>query len=62
MARGAPRITHILFADDTYIFSKAKEGEADHIVDLLRIFERVSGRKLTRINHQCFLVEILIRE
>lgn len=46
IARRAPRLTHMFFADDTYIFCKANEKEADHIKDLLQIFERASGQKI----------------
>lgn len=46
VARGAPRVTHMLFADDTYIFCKAKESEAEHVLDLLNSFEEASGQKI----------------
>ncbi|KAL8100588.1 hypothetical protein AgCh_032736 [Apium graveolens] len=42
VARGAPRVTHMLFADDTYIFCKAKESEAEHVLDLLNSFEEAT--------------------
>ena len=40
VVRRASRLTHIFFVDDTYIYTKAKENEADHILELLKIFER----------------------
>lgn len=46
VARGAPQITHMFFADDTYIFRKAKETEADHVLDVLKIFESSFGQKI----------------
>lgn len=46
VARGAPRLSHMFFADDTYLFCKASEREVDHIVDLLNIFELSSSQKI----------------
>ena len=43
VARGAPHISHIFFADDSYIFSKASSEDAHHVCELLRIFEQASG-------------------
>lgn len=46
VARSAPPISHIFFADDSYIFCKASNENAENILSLLRIFEKASGRKL----------------
>lgn len=46
VARGAPRLTYMFFADDTYIYYKAKEDEADHVLNFLNIFERASWKKI----------------
>lgn len=54
VARGAPRLTHMFFADDTYIYCKAKENEADHVIDLLQIFERSSGQKINKEKSSIF--------
>lgn len=54
VARGAPQITHMFFADDTYIFCKAKETEADHVLDVLKIFESSSGQKIKARNSSIF--------
>ncbi|KAL8104377.1 hypothetical protein AgCh_028547 [Apium graveolens] len=45
VARGAPLLTHMFFADDTYIYYKAKVDEVDNVTDLLKFFERASGKK-----------------
>lgn len=54
VARGEPRITHMFFADDTYIFCKAKEHEAEHVLDLLNTFERASGQKINENKSSTF--------
>ena len=37
VARKAPIITHILFADDCYIYCRANEYEAESVMDLLSV-------------------------
>ncbi|XP_062112653.1 uncharacterized protein LOC133823820 [Humulus lupulus] len=46
VARGAPRISHMFFADDSYIFCKANSEEANHVLSLLHTFELASGQKI----------------
>lgn len=46
VARNAPCISHMFFADDSYIFYKASSLEAYHVSDLLRKFENASGQKI----------------
>lgn len=36
----------MFFADDIYIYFKANIDEVDHVIDLLKIFERASGKKI----------------
>lgn len=42
IARGAPSISHILFADDCYFFFKATRGEADIMKIILNRYEKIS--------------------
>ncbi|XP_062075810.1 uncharacterized protein LOC133779929 [Humulus lupulus] len=46
VARGAPVISHMFFADDSYIFCKATRDEAEHVLRLLTVFEGASGQKV----------------
>lgn len=46
VARNAPSISHMLFADDSYIFCKASLENADNVLQLLDIFERASRQKI----------------
>lgn len=43
MARGAPTITHMFFADDGSIYCHAKKEEASQVMNLLSIFNKASG-------------------
>ncbi|KAL9668167.1 hypothetical protein QQ045_002542 [Rhodiola kirilowii] len=46
VSRGAPRITHLMFADDCLIFLKARQDSIRWIRDVLRRYEAVSGQKV----------------
>ncbi|XP_058783087.1 uncharacterized protein LOC131657739 [Vicia villosa] len=44
VARKAPTISHLFFADDSLIFSRANENEADIILKILEKYQRASGQ------------------
>ncbi|KAM6547177.1 hypothetical protein CsatB_018853 [Cannabis sativa] len=44
VANGAPVISHMLFADDSYIYCRANEREASNVIRLLKMFEEASGQ------------------
>ncbi|XP_060959451.1 uncharacterized protein LOC133030657 [Cannabis sativa] len=46
VARSAPTISHLLFADDSYIYCQATDEEASRVLSLLRLFEDASGQKV----------------
>lgn len=46
VARTVPPITHMFFADDSYIFCKVNVESADNVMTLLRIFEQASGHQI----------------
>ena len=48
ICRSGPRITHLLFANDSLIFCRAKETECQKLLDLLAIYEGASGQKINR--------------
>ncbi|CAH9115614.1 unnamed protein product [Cuscuta epithymum] len=49
VARGAPRVSHLFFADDSYLFFRARDEECQTVKNLLQSYEEVSGQK---VNHQ----------
>lgn len=46
IARGAPRISHLLFADDCYFFFKATHSEANIMKHILQWYEKLSGQMI----------------
>lgn len=43
IARGAPLISHMLFAYDSYVYCKANEEGATNLLELLQQFQEASG-------------------
>lgn len=46
IARGAPTISHLLFADDCYFFFRATKTEANVMRRILGRYENISGQKI----------------
>lgn len=44
IARGAPSLSHLFFADDSLIFCKANAGEARQIMRILEVYKQASGQ------------------
>lgn len=60
VCRRAPNITHMLFADDSYVYVKANPGEAERVLELLGIFERGSGQKVNLLKSTVFFSSNMI--
>ncbi|KAM6599952.1 hypothetical protein CsatA_019561 [Cannabis sativa] len=46
VCNGAPIISHMLFADDSYLYCKAIDKEALNVIRLLQLFEQASGQQV----------------
>ncbi|KAM6571073.1 hypothetical protein CsatA_015153 [Cannabis sativa] len=46
VANRAPVISHLLFADDSYIYCKATDREANEVFRLLALFEKATGQQV----------------
>ena len=46
IARGAPSISHLLFADDVILFAKADMAEVSELMKIINCFTRASGQKV----------------
>lgn len=54
VARGAPVLTHMFFADDSYIYCKAKGETAVQVNHMLQIYEKASGQKISNAKSSIF--------
>lgn len=46
ITRGAPSVSHLFFADDSFLFFRANNNKASLIKQLLEIYGRASGQKV----------------
>lgn len=44
--RGAPSLSHLFFADDSVLFSRANLREASTLKNILQTYEKLSGQKI----------------
>lgn len=54
VCRGAPIVTHLLFIDDCFLFSRASDSEATIIQNILQTYERASGQALNLLKFAIF--------
>ena len=48
ICRGVPRISHLLFTDDSIVFCRATVEESNRVMKVLEDYERDSGQKLNK--------------
>jgi hypothetical protein len=44
----APSVSHLLFADDSLILCRAREGDAQKLQEILQLYEECSGQMINR--------------
>jgi hypothetical protein len=47
ICRGAPSVSHLLFADDCFLFFNAEESQAQVMKSILTIYEKASGQAIS---------------
>ena len=48
LCRNSPRLTHLLFADDSLLFCKATIEECQRVLDVLEVYGRCLGQQINR--------------
>lgn len=43
ICRGAPKVSHLLFGDDYFLFCRVNPSEVNHLMDILRRYVDASG-------------------
>ena len=62
VSRGAPRISHLLFADDSIVFCRATVEECGRVIKVLEDYERDFGQKLNKEKTSFFFSKNTNRE
>ena len=62
VGRGALRISHLLFADDSIVFCRATVEECDRVIKVLEDYEGDSGQKLNKKKTSLFFSKNTNRE
>jgi len=54
VCRGAPLLTHLLFADDCFLFCRANISEYNRLKNILQKYEEVSGQTINMQKSEIF--------
>ena len=46
ICRGAPKVTNLMFADESFLFCQATQAEGEIIANILQTYERASGQSI----------------
>ncbi|XP_058784642.1 uncharacterized protein LOC131659471 [Vicia villosa] len=54
ICRGAPSVSHLLFADDCFLFCRANISEVHHIMKLLDLYAKAAGQEINMSKSEVF--------
>ncbi|GAU48556.1 hypothetical protein TSUD_405720 [Trifolium subterraneum] len=54
ICRGAPEVSHLLFADDCFLFCRASIVEVNHLISILHTYELASGQEINLTKSEVF--------
>ena len=62
LCRRGPKLTHLLFADDSLLFCRAIVEECGHVLDILKNYEETSVQKVNRDKTSLFFSKSIPNE
>ena len=62
LCRRGPKLTYLLFADDSLLFCRAIMEECGHVLDILKNYEETSGQKVNRDKTSLFFSKSIPNE
>ncbi|GAU23029.1 hypothetical protein TSUD_336770 [Trifolium subterraneum] len=54
ICRGAPKVSHLLFADDCFLFCRSTLEETNQLMSILKIYEEASGQEINLTKSEVF--------
>ncbi|WJX44074.1 hypothetical protein P8452_31099 [Trifolium repens] len=54
ICRGAPEVSHLLFADDCFLFCRSTLAEANHLMNILKTYEHATGQEINLTKSEVF--------
>jgi hypothetical protein len=55
VCRNAPIVSHLLFADDCFLFCRANVDEVNELMRILQIYEHASGQEINLVKSEVFI-------
>ncbi|GAU49866.1 hypothetical protein TSUD_366220 [Trifolium subterraneum] len=55
ICRGAPEVSHLLFADDCFLFCRASVAEVNELMGILHTYETASGQEVNLVKSEVFI-------
>ncbi|GAU31579.1 hypothetical protein TSUD_54020 [Trifolium subterraneum] len=55
ICRGAPEVSHILFADDCFLFYRANVAEVNELMRILHTYDTTSGQEVNLVKSEVFI-------